>query len=299
MRRVFLILLLLALPLSAKTFKSHDGTVLHYDVIGKGKPIVMLTGGPGFSSDYLRPVAERLKGRYAFVLLDQRGTGRSKMETLDVTTLAFKNLVGDLEALRGELGVKKLTLVGHSWGGILSMMYAGEHPERIAALALIDAGGPTLQGMAKFNANLTARFSAEDQALIKEWSEVQKMNADRKRAVYELTKAKTRAYFHDRSKAQPLIDALNVNSFNDAAFWPIVAQFTPAFDLRPGLKNLKAPVLIIHGKSDPLETGHEVHEAIAGSRLEIIEEAGHFPWLEQPEKFYRILDGFLRQVVQR
>ena len=295
MRRTarILLLLLLALPLSAKTFTSHDGAVLHYEVIGKGKPVVFLSGGPGFSSDYLRPVAERLKGRHAFVLFDQRATGRSRMEAVDAKTMAFASLVGDLEALRAELGVEKLTLVGHSWGGILSMMYAGQHPDRVAALALIDSGGPTLQSVPKFTANLNARFSPEDQAAIKLWSDAQKMQADRKRAVYELTKAKTRAYFHDRSKADPLIDSLKVDSFNDMAFWAIVTQFTPAFDLRPALKNVKAPVLVIHGKSDPLETAQEVHEAFPGSRLEIIEEAGHFPWLEQPERFYRVLSEFL------
>ena len=298
-RAIPLLFLLLALPLSAKTFKSHDGTVLYYDVIGKGTPVVFLSGGPGFSSDYMRPVAAGVKGKFARVLFDQRGTGRSKMETIDAKTMTYANLVADLDALRAELGVERLTLVGHSWGGILAQMYAGQHPERVRALALVDAGGPTLQGLAKFNANFTARLTPEDLAKIKEWSAPEKMSADHKRAILELTKAKTAAYFYDRAKAQPLIDGLTEDSFNDKAFWALVGQFSPAFDLRPGLKNLKAPVLVIHGKSDPLETAQEVHEAIAGSKLEIIENAGHFPWLEQPDAFYPLLGGFLAEVVQR
>lgn len=298
-RLLTLFLLLLAFPLSAKTFKSHDGTVLYYDVIGKGAPVVFLAGGPGFSSDYLRPVAVGVKGKFARVLFDQRGTGRSKLETVDAKTMTFANLVADLEALRAELGAEQLTIVGHSWGGILAQMYAGEHPERVRALALVDSGGPTLQGFARFNANLNARFSPEDLAKIKEWSAPEKMSADHKRAVLELTKAKTAAYFHDRAKAQVLIDGLTEDSFNDKAFWALVGQLTPAFDLRAGLKNLEAPVLIVHGKSDPLETAQEVHEALAGSKLELLENAGHFPWLEQPEVFYRILGGFLAEVVQR
>jgi pimeloyl-ACP methyl ester carboxylesterase len=57
-------------------------------------------------------------------------------------------------------------------------------------------------------------------------------------------------------------------------------------------------VVVIHGRQDPLETAQEVHDALGGSRLEIVENAGHFPWLEQPETIYGLLDGFLRSRVQ-
>jgi proline iminopeptidase len=300
MRRLILIFLLAgALPLSGKSFRSHDGTTLHYEIVGRGAPVVLLSGGPGFSPDYLRPVAARLRHRYRFVLFEQRGTGRSRIDTYNAETMELKKLVGDLEALRKELGVEKLTLVGHSYGGILSMMYASEHPERIGAVAFVDAGGPTLAGVPKFSANLNARFTDEDNAKIREWSSPERMQADRKKAVLEITRAKTPAYFHDRAKAVPMMESLTVDSFNDAAFWAIVAQFGAGLDLRAGLREVHAPVLVIHGKQDPLETAGEVHEAFPGSKLEMIDQAGHFPWLEQPETFYRVLDRFLAKVVQR
>ena len=290
MRR-FLTLFALALPLSAATFRSDDGVTLYYETIGKGRPVVLLSGGPGFSSEYMKPIAERLKSKYKFVLLDQRGTGRSRLETCDATTLDHKKLVADLDALRRTLKVDKLTLVGHSWGGILSMLYASEHPDRIRALVLVDAGGPTMQSVPGFQANHTARMTKEDTAKVTEW--YGKLATDHKRAILEITRARTPPYFHDAAKAKAFADALSEDSFNDLAFWPIVGQFTPAFDLRPGLQKLNAPVLVIHGKSDPLESAQEVHEALPGSRLEMIENAGHFPWVEQPEVFYRVLRGFL------
>lgn len=291
MRRLFL-LLALALPLSAATFQSHDGTTLHYDVVGKGEPVLLLSGGPGFSPDYLRPIAEKLADRHRFVLLHQRGTGKSVVEKYDARALSLKNLVGDVEALRKELGVEKLVIAGHSYGGILAMMYAREHPERIAALALIDSGGPTLKSMPKFNGNLESRFTAEEQALIKEWSDPERKKANHKRAVLEVTKAKTPAYFADRAKARLLTDALDETSFHDGVFWSIVPQMM-ALDLRAGLEKVKAPVLVLHGKQDPLESAEEVHETFPGSKLEWIENAGHFPWLEQPRVFYGALGGFL------
>lgn len=283
--------LVFAFTISAETFKSHDGTVLYYDVVGKGVPVLLLSGGPGFSPDYLRPIADKLAGKYKFILLHQRGTGKST----DAANMQLPKLVGDVEALRKELGLEKLILAGHSFGGILSMMYAREHPERVGALALIDSGGPTLKSVVKFNQNLEARFTDDEKARIKDWTA--RAKDDRARAVLEITKAKTPAYFHDRTKANVLMDSMDENSFRDTVFWAIVPQMM-ALDIRAGLEKVKAPVLVIHGKQDPLETADEVHETFPGSRLELLDNAGHFPWLEQPERFYKVLDGFLAQVAE-
>ena len=290
MRRV-LLLLAFSLSLHGASFKSHDGTVLHYEIVGKGEKVVLLSGGPGFSPEYLRPVAERLGDKYAFVLFHQRGTGKSVVPVYNADTLSLKNLVEDLEALRRELNVNTLTIAGHSFGGILSMMYAREHPQRIAKLALIDSGGPTLKSVAQFNTNLEARFTDEDKSAIREWSG-EKAKENRSRAVLEITKAKTPAYFSDRGKAKELMESMTEESFRESVFWSVVPQMM-ALDLRAGLEKVTAPVLVIHGQDDPLPTAAEVHETFPGSRLEIIEKAGHFPWLEQPEKFYPMLDEFL------
>lgn len=294
MRRIVLFLLL-ALPLSAGTFRSHDGTTLHYDVVGKGEPVLLLSGGPGFSPDYLRPIAEKLADQHRFVLPHQRGTGKSVVKTYDADAISLKNLVADVEALRRELGVEKLVIAGHSFGGIVAMMYAREHPERIAALALIDSGGPTLKTVVKFNANLESRFTAEDQTLIRAWSDPERKKANHKRAVLEVTKAKSPAYFADRAKARLLTDTLDETSFHDGVFWSVVPQMM-ALDIRAGLEKVKAPVLVLHGKQDPLESAEEIHETFPGSRLAWIENAGHFPWLEQPGAFYAALGGFLQEL---
>jgi proline iminopeptidase len=291
----FVLALLLALPLSAATFKSHDGTVLYYDVVGKGEKVLLLSGGPGFSPEYLRPIADKLSDKYAFVLLHQRGTGKSVLDKYDAETLALQNLAGDVEALRKELKSEKLIIVAHSFGGILSMMYAREHPDRVAMLALVDSGGPTLRSVLKLNANLESRFSDDDRAKIREWSDAERVKADRRRAVLEITRAKTPAYFADRAKAQPFMNALTEESFNDQMFRAVVPQmFT--LDLRAGLEKVKAPVLILHGKQDPLETVEELRETFPKARVELIENAGHFPWAEQPDAFFGALPGFLAGV---
>ena len=291
MRQLAVVVLLLSLPLAAETFKSHDGTTLHYDVVGEGDPVLLLSGGPGFAPGYLRPIAEKLEG-HRFVLLHQRGTGKSAVDKYDAEVISLGNLVGDIEALRQELKAEKLAIAGHSFGGILAMMYARAHPGRVAALALIDSGGPTISWALKFNANLESRFTAEDKAAIAEWSAPERRKENPKRAVLEITKAKTPAYFADRAKARGLIEGLDETSFNDAMFRAVVPQML-AMDLRAGLEKVKAPVLVLHGRQDPLETAEEVRATFPGSKLEWIENAGHFPWLEQPAPFYAALGGFL------
>ena len=292
--RLLLVAFLITFSANGETFQSHDGTVLHYDVVGKGAKVVMLSGGPGFSPEYLRPVADKLGDKYAFVLLHQRGTGKSVLDKYDAETISLKNLVLDLEALRKELKVNQLTIVGHSFGGILTMMYAREYPKNVGAIAFVDAGGPTLASVPKFTANLDARFSEEDRAAIREWSG-DKSKENHKRAVLEITKAKTAAYFADRSKAKALIDSLHEDSFSDRMFWSVVPQMM-TLDLRTGLEKVAAPVVVIHGKQDPLESAEEVHKTFPGSKLVMLDGAGHFPWLEQPDAFYAELGSFLASV---
>ncbi len=298
MKRILTLAILLATgPLDAATFQSDDGVTLHYDVVGRGETVVLLSGGPGFNPVYMRPIAERLAKRYRCVIFHQRGTGRSSMETVNAETHALRKLVADLDALRRELKLEKLTIAAHSWGGILSMLYASEHPDRIRALALIDSGGPTLASVPKFTTNLEARLTEAEKEAVKTWSSPAKVAENRRRAVLELTKARTPAYFADRKAAERFIATLDEETLNDSVFWAIVLQLQFGFDLRPALKKLEAPVLVIHGAADPLESAAEVHQSITGSRLEIIEGAGHFPWLEKPEKVYGALVGFLAVAV--
>ncbi|HUR82166.1 MAG TPA: alpha/beta hydrolase, partial [Thermoanaerobaculia bacterium] len=82
------------------------------------------------------------------------------------------------------------------------------------------------------------------------------------------------------------------DSFNDAMFLAVVPQlFT--LDLRAGLEKVKAPMLILHGKQDPLETADELRETFPHAKVVLLDDAGHFPWAEKPEAFYAAGGEFL------
>jgi proline iminopeptidase len=282
-----------ALLLALASFTTPDHVTLHYETIGHGDPVVILSGGPGFSAGYMRPVAEIVGKHHQAVLFEQRGTGNSALASYDPTTLNFDTVVSDLEALRLELKVNKLTIVGHSWGGMLAMLYAQKHPDRVGRLVLVDSGGVTTAFMEKFGKNLEAHLAADDLDRIAYWRDTARRKADPHHAAVESLKAKTPAYFFDRSKADLLVKGLHDDGYEPRVFTALLQSFEK-YDVREGMKNLSAPVLIIHGRQDPLAAGEELHAAIPGSKLIWIEKAGHFSWIEQPVAFRQALEAFLR-----
>ena len=181
--------LLAALPSQAQdgNFTSR-GLQLHYRSIGTGTPVVILSGGPGFEVDYMRPVAELLPA-YRRILLEQRGTGRSRPPKLNGPDMTLEVAVADLEALREHLEQSRLVLVGHSWGGILAMAYAAAHPDRIDRLVLIGSGGPTLEFVARFQDNIRARMRPEDIEAERYWAAAGKQGVPDVKVAYEATRA--------------------------------------------------------------------------------------------------------------
>src|SRR5918994_5853685 len=103
--------------------------------LGSGPTVVVLHGGPGADHDYLRPGFDALAEGRELIYYDQRGGGRSPV-TRDVP-VGWTEHVADLEALRAKWGLARLTIAGYSWGGLLALLYALEHTERVERLALI------------------------------------------------------------------------------------------------------------------------------------------------------------------
>jgi pimeloyl-ACP methyl ester carboxylesterase len=123
---------------------SADDLSLFVRQYGAGEtPIVLLTGGPGYSGDYFEDVALRLGKHHVVILPDQRGTGRSVINPWDASRVTIEASVADVEALRAHSGAEQIVVVGHSWGGVLAMAYASSHGQHVRALVLIGSGGAT------------------------------------------------------------------------------------------------------------------------------------------------------------
>jgi proline iminopeptidase len=118
-----------------------DGNRVHWETSGnpKGKPAVVLHGGPGSGSNprmrrYFDP------GRYRVVLFDQRGCGASTPHasdpSVDMSHNTTASLIADMERLREHLGIDQWLVYGGSWGSTLALAYAQQHPERVTQIVL-------------------------------------------------------------------------------------------------------------------------------------------------------------------
>lgn len=110
------------------------GGKIWYKISGKSKgiPVVLLHGGPGFSSYYIKPLDALNKDRQV-IRYDQLGGGKSDKIT-DTTMFNINHFVNELDSLRKFLGIKKWNIYGHSWRTILALEYYRAHPEHVLSL---------------------------------------------------------------------------------------------------------------------------------------------------------------------
>jgi len=296
--------LMLSIPLTAQvspgTFRSPDGTLVHFDRQGTGEPVVLLAGGPGMTPAYLEPVREHLARASQCVLVHQRGTGRSLVPAGRLATeITLRRFVSDLETVRVGLKQDRLTLVGHSWGGMLAMAYAAAFPDRTKALILIASGGPTLDYMNWYGKNAAGRVNDEDRRITAYWEDQRKEGVDSILVAAGLVAAEMSSTFYDRSKVRELAVSLGDNPFSVPVFDQMMRDLRATrYDLRPQLKTFRGPVLVVQGRPDPIATADTLRATFAAARLEVelIDQVGHFPWLERPDVLFQRIDSFLRSL---
>jgi proline iminopeptidase len=292
---LWLVLLLLSTTVHAQDGSFvRDGVQLFYRTSGSGTPIVFLSGGPGFNVDYMIPVGDFVPASYQRVFYEQRGTGRSRVVTMTAETMTLKHVVADLDALRVHLKQERLFLVGHSWGGMLAMAYAAAHPTRVDRMILIGPGGPTLEFAEWFNDNIHMRLRPEDVEAERYWNEAPTRGVDADKAALEQVRAITPGYFFERAKGLAFASQLPEGTLTLQVNLLLFGDMAKGYDSRPGLRQLDRPVLIVQGHQDPVgdKTAEDIQGAIKSSVLKYINRSGHFPWIEQPDAFRRILAEF-------
>lgn len=257
--------------------------------LGTGPSVVVLHGGPGASLDYLLPGFDALATGRMLIYYDQRGGGRSPAPREQPVT--WRDHVADLDALRDLWGESRLVVLGYSWGGLLALLYAAEHPDRVERLALVCPAPAWRAARDEFERrfaerNLAPDVEAERRRLRESDLRVRDPEGFQRR-MFELSVA---AYFHDPDKARDLT-AFRVVARVQQETWGSLGDY----DLRPRLEGLRGiPALVLHGASDPipLYASEETARAL-GARLEVIERSGHCPHVERPDEFIRLLDNFL------
>jgi proline-specific peptidase len=281
-------------------YVESDGIRLYYEIEGTGEPLVLLNGGPGFPHDYLDDL-RALATDARLVFYDQRGTGNS--DKADPHTYTIEANVSDLEHLRDALQLGRCGIFGHSWGGMLAQAYAVTYPHNVSKLILAD----TFSSMADLEATLRrmrASVSDETRAIYDKWERAGLYNG-RDQYPEEYQHALDEAYEPVTISIPPPPPLQNM--FAKVAYdvyramWGEESDFKitgtlRAFDVESRVRELDIPVLVIAGASDMPTVAMAERQAglFRHGRLEIFEHSRHFPFLEEPNKFFRVVREFLR-----
>ena len=275
---------------------TRDGIDLFYRVVGpvSGDYVLVLSGGPGEDIHSMQGIADELGKKYRCIMWEQRGTGRSKLPRYDSSTINLNAYVEDIEALRKQLHAQKFIVVGNSWGMILGLAYAGADSDAVRAVVTLGSGPITFEYLGVFSDNQNVRLGRCELEVRDFWREPSREAADSDRAAFERLRAATVAYFYDRKKALQMAMELNPKDYNFRVP-PAFLSAEGKYDIRPKLKTIVAPVLLLQGRQDLAGEANicEAHSLIKNSTLAFIDKCGHMPWLEQPEQTWRIVDEFL------
>jgi proline iminopeptidase len=270
-----------------------NGMKLWFKVSGAGPVCLMPTPAWGPSSDLYFRTLKSMERTFTIVYIDSRGTGRSgKAKTLQ--EYKWDHLVGDLEAMRAYLRQEKVWLMGHSEGGEQVLKYAATHPGRVSGLVLLSTGA-VLDGKRK--ADVRKRMaSRKGERWYSEAARAFEMNPRTDQEMTQMLEATLPFYWSDPKKAESFQDDFAASSVSVVAFAGATASERTQFDVRSELKKVTAPALIVVGEDDFMcspESATILHLALPNSKLLLIEDAGHFPWMEQPEVFNTRVPEFL------
>lgn len=279
-----------------------DGGSIWYKVSGSrtGTPVILLHGGPGYGSFYLKPL-EELGDDRPVVRYDQLGSGKSARLT-DTTKMTIAHFVSELDSLRAQLGYDRVHLVGHSWGTILGFEYYRAHPDHVASLALMS---PALDIPAwERHANALVRtLSDSSRRAIAAATKANKYDGKD----YEAANGEFMSKYVVRHIRQADWDSTMATvGMEQYLYFQGPSEFTivgtlKRYNATGMLKDITVPTLFTVGQFDEAnpETVAKQAKLVPGSQMAVIDTAAHLTMWDNPPQTVQVVRDFLRQVDAR
>lgn len=260
--------------------------------------LLTLHGGPGFTHHQLLPLTW-LAGKQPpvrVILYDQLGCGSSD-RAQNLNEYKIMNAVDDIEAFRKKLGLGRLSLLGHSYGGSLALEYALKYQNHIERLVLSSSSASIPKTIMAFQ-RLKAEMPVEIKETLRKYEDSGDYdNPEYKRVVNELYKKHV-----FRGEQYPPDLAASLNGFNPDVYWTMWGKHEfvctgnmRKWDVSARLHEVRVSTLILVGRYDelPVELSEEMHQLIRNSKLTILENSSHFGMFEEQERYLQTVYSFL------
>jgi proline iminopeptidase len=277
-------------------YVEHDGLRLRYRVEGQGPVCLAHPGGPGADSRYFSDLAG-LTSVLTVIFFDPRGTEGSSSSP-DPFRYGLADYAADVEALRIQLGLEKLILLGHSHGGFVAQQYALDYPHGLSRLILANTAPSLVEAAGRLVAAMEKRqgepwYHAAREAFEKQWTGQFKTG----RELGELVAAELPLYFREWNEAArrygAMFQGISVN-VDPVMHFNLVE--VPTLDIRPRLPEIRVPTLVLTGGDDficDVESARQMAALIPDSELCIMEGCGHFTFIDNPELFRETVRRFV------
>ncbi len=257
-----------------------SGTIIAYYIRGRGPPCFVAPYPWGLNSEPIRSFFRPLERHLTLVYHDPPGSGRSGPPMQD-SDLGFERVVSDMFSIQTRLDVREAAFIGHSGGAACALAYALRYPERVGSLVLIGVGAviPDVLRSKEVGESMAGALHQRNEESFRRFL------AAFLGPEIRTSKGKLAMGRAMKSSLHFSIDRAAYN-FAEMRDW----------DVRRDLGRVVAKTLILAGKHDrptPPKLARDMHKAIKGSRVVIFEKSGHFPFLDEPRKFFGVVLKFL------
>lgn len=317
MKKLSLLLLIIILSATAQAqvkkvnswtdgkYVTVNGAKLWVVTVGEGDPLIFIAGGPGGTHLGLRSFDPLADSHHQLIYFDAFGRGKSDTAK-NVTEYTLERDIEDIEGLRKALKLPRISLLGHSYGGLVAQGYAIKYPQYLSHLILADTFHSFVMWQENddnSNREIKTNYPEVWKELM-EWRERGGISSDAKhQEIYgRVPYGFLYAYNPDKFTARGQKPYPNPNNSKlyyqmvgkDGDF--IVGSDIGNFDFRKDLKNLKMPVLIVGGRYDRVAVPWmmvKYKEYCPQATFVMFEKSGHNPQVEEPEKEFALINQFL------
>lgn len=276
------------------SFAQKSNIKTHYRVFGKGQPIVIINGGPGMNSNGFAAVAEQISLMgFQTIIYDQRGTGKSHVDSLNNQTITMDFMAEDLENLRKELKLPKWTVMGHSFGGLLATHYFAKYPLSVEKLIFSSSGGVNMKFVSYVQDRLMNNLTSQQRDSLNFYQNKMQNGDTSYQTRFKRANFLANAYVFDKSHAPKIGSRLMEIKFNiNALVFQDLNKIK--FDYTNQFTKSNVPVLIIQGANDiiSVETAQEIKQSFGNAQIHILENCAHYGWLDQPDAYFNAIKQF-------